>query len=375
VRIVITKRETLGLPDGIGVFIFHLAEEFIRQGHDVTVTGCAPLDRERIGDFYSLQHVPRLLVLKGPRTSTYAERLAIWISEGRSAINRLYPDLVIVNGALPFSFSGVTCTVAHDLERRHPRLGFVSVAYKRYSYRYSDYIVATCSELRAALSVELRIQPRQIHVIPTCVVCGTYVNKPFKERQNAVLHLGTVGYKNPVATIRAFSLLGPGARLYITGPPDEAVTQCISTVDPSVTSRIKLLGYVSSGELRTLLGSVRVVSVPSIYRLPVASPTVLESFASGTPVVGTPGISGDVLVHGENGYVCQPADYKGISAAMQTLLQDEQAWSGLANHALATSERFSTGAVARAYLRLLRDNRSDTFDHRDLKFRSEASSN
>jgi glycosyltransferase involved in cell wall biosynthesis len=375
VRIVITKRETLDIPDGIGVFIFHLAEEFIKQGHDVTVTGCAPLNRERIGDFYALQYFPRLLVLKAPRTSTYAERLAIWIAEGRSAINRLKPDLVIVNGVLPLSFSGATVTVAHDLERRHPRLSFVRVAYKRYAYRRSDYIVATCSELQAALSAELRIHPGQIHVIPTCVVSGTYGNKPFEERENAVLHLGTVDYKNPVATIRAFSLLGPEARLYITGPPDEAVTRCISTLDSSVSRRIKLLGYISSAELRALLGSVRVVSVPSAYRLPVASPTVLESFASGTPVVGTPGISGDLLVHGENGYVCQPADYKGISAAIQTLLQNEQVWSGLANQALVTSEKFSTSAVARAYLHLLRENRCDTFDHRDLNFRREASAN
>jgi len=65
---------------------------------------------------------------------------------------------------------------------------------------------------------------------------------------------------------------------------------------------------------------VRVLCVPSRYVVPVASPTVLESFAAGTPVVGSTGISRDLLSPGVNGYRCDPGNEVEIAASIEALL-------------------------------------------------------
>jgi len=354
-RIILARREMLDVPDGISIFIYSLAEELIRLGHEVTVACGTSLDVTKVHKYFKLSRYPEFLSLGARRAAGFAERLAIWEIRGRTVLNRLAPDFIVLNGALPLTFQAPTCTVSHDLERRLPRFGFARVAYKRFAYRRSQYIVVTCSELKTALSDELQIDSRRVYVIPTCVNPGSYVSKPLKDREEGILHMGTVDYKNPLGTIRAFALLKlQNAALYLTGTPNESVTNCVESLDSSVRRRIKLLGHVSSEELKELLGRVKVVSVPSDYFVPVASPTVIESFASGTPVVGSPCITRDLLQDGFNGYVRHCNDFQDRATAFQELLENEETWSTMASNALATAQRFSAAKVAQSYLALFR---------------------
>jgi len=327
----------------------------MQLGHEVTVACGTSLDVETVYRYYRLSRYPRFLALGARRNSSFVERLALWGTRGRPALDRLAPDMILLNGALPLTFRAPTCSVSHDLERRLQHLDLARVAYKRLAYSKTNFVVATCTELKAALSRELRIDPAHVHLIPTCVNPSSYTQKPIWEREDAILHMGIADYKNPAGTIQSFSLLKhQSASLYITGTPNETVTSCVAALEPTVRRRIKLLGNVSSETLKELLGRVKVVSVPSVYFVPVASPTVIESFASGTPVVGSPCITKDLLQDGHNGFVRQAHDCEERAVALDTLLEKQDLWRSMANSALATAQRFSAKTVAQSYLELFK---------------------
>jgi glycosyltransferase involved in cell wall biosynthesis len=353
-RIVMTRRgDPLQVPDGINIFIVSLADHLLREGHEVSVVSGVASVAGELPTYYEVSRFPKVISLSGHARMNRAKLALLWATRGRRVVAALKPDLVLVNGAVPASFAGTTCTVSHDLEQRVAALGNLwRRLYKSVSYRCSDFTSVTCSELKPALARELWwLQESDIRVIPTCIVADSYSCEPLEHRSDAVLHLGTADYKNPLATVRAFTALGERhTELFITGPPSAALEAHLRTLQPPVRERIKLLGYVSASELKRLLASVRVLCVPSQYVAPVASPTVLESFASGTPVVGSTGISRDLLRPGVNGYSCDPQSESEIVAAMAALLDDDGQWLSFSAQALASAREFDAPSVAEAYL-------------------------
>jgi glycosyltransferase involved in cell wall biosynthesis len=352
-HIVMTRREALDTPDGINIFLFSLAEALLEGGHEVTVVGSAWTDEAKVREFYPLRRWPRIVSLGEHRSVHYLQSLRAWMTKGKRIIRSLQPDMVILNGAVPLRFDALTCSVSHDAEKRMDRVPLFRTAFKRLCYGKADLIVATCDEVRDALSADLGIEPGRIAVIPTCVRLATYTRKPVAERENAILHMGTVDYKNPVSSVRAFARTKTaGARLYITGKPTPELLQELAQLPEPVRRRVELPGYVSAARLLEMLGTVKVVSVPSNYVAPVASPTVIESLASATPVVASRSISRQVLTDGVNGYVCDSSDAAAMASAYDALLEDGQAWQRMSSAALETAGAFAAGRVAEQYLRL-----------------------
>lgn len=339
------------MPDGINTFLFTLADALMAAGHEVIMVATFAHDLDRIKQFYKLEHWPETVAMSAETDVRYSRALPIWLRKAKSTIGALKPDLVLINGAVPLRLPGITCTISHDAENRLGRYPALRAWFKRYSYSKSDFVCATCDEVRDALSKEAAIGADKIAVIPTCVKLDTYVDRPYAEREDAILHMGTVDYKNPDSTINGFRHIAhSGRKLYITGKADERLRGVIAKLDPSVQSRIELLGYVPAERLLDLLGTVKIVSVPSIYSVPVASPTVIESLASGTPVVASDSISAAVLRDGWNGYVCDPHDEMAIAKAYDRLLSDADAWKTIASHAKESSLDFSSHRIAGMYL-------------------------
>jgi glycosyltransferase involved in cell wall biosynthesis len=357
-RIVMTRRgDPLHVPDGINIFIISLADQLLKEGHEVTVvSGVASLQGE-LRTYYEVSAFPEIVSLSDQTHMNRAKLACLWATRGRRVIARLRPDLVLVNGAVPAKFMGQTCTISHDLERRVDKLGSLwRRLYKSLSYRCSDFTSVTCSELKPALARELWLKEEDIRIIPTCIVADAYVSEPLENRRDAVLHLGTADYKNPVATVGAFALLGNRhTELFMTGPASPALETYMDTLDYAIRDRIHLLGYIPASELKRLLSSVRVLCVPSRYVVPVASPTVLESFAAGTPVVGSTGISRDLLRPGVNGYRCDPGNEVEIAASIEALLDNDEQWRSHSVRALATAREFDAASVSSAYLNIVEE--------------------
>jgi glycosyltransferase involved in cell wall biosynthesis len=75
----------------------------------------------------------------------------------------------------------------------------------------------------------------------------------------------------------------------ITGPTREAV----DVLSNRLRERVILLGRADGLTVRKLHGQVRVAAFPTRYEIPVASATVMEAVASGTPLVGSSRLSRD----------------------------------------------------------------------------------
>jgi glycosyltransferase involved in cell wall biosynthesis len=351
-RIAFTRREPLHLADGITAFVLSLANEFIARGHSVHAFTGTFTDLGVTRSLYEHRHLPS--ITSGlSRADGHSEILRYWLSSGRDELNAFSPEAVIVNGALPFRFRYPSCTVAHDVEPRWNYGGLARRIYKSATYRMTRAVVATCSEIQRELAHELIMPPQRIELIPTCIDPSLYQNSTLEARELAILHMGTVSYKNPLTTITAFSRLRcKSAVLYITGDSNAAVLQALNGMPAQARERVVLLGKLPGVQLRQLLSRVRAVSVPSIYRVPVASPTVLEAFASGTPVVVSPSISTDLVRDGENGFRVAATDVGGFTAALDLLLQDDAVWVDLHRGTETTARHYFAPEIADRYLDL-----------------------
>jgi glycosyltransferase involved in cell wall biosynthesis len=300
-----------------------------------------------------MRTMPTLLsVESGPTRFGYEGLTVGWLRRGRQLIRRHEPDLVINNGALPFTVPGHSCNLAHDLGwSTHRRLERLRAAYKRYAYARCDDVVALSREVRDGLARQLRMAPSEVSLIPPCVDLDASRSAVSATREDAILHTGTEAYKDPASTIRAFATLDRATtRLYVEGATDDAIRAQVAALPPTTRSRVELLGELAGAQLRALLGRVRVASFPTRYSVPTASPTVVEAIAAGTPIAGSTALSADVLEDGRNGLACR--DDTELAGAFARLLSDES-WDAMSDAAREMAPRFSATEVARRYLSLM----------------------
>jgi glycosyltransferase involved in cell wall biosynthesis len=277
---------------------------------------------------------------------------------GRQEICRFAPDLVIHNEAVPIPLPALIMNVVNDLQKSSSRMAPLWGAIRKLAARYSDCLIATTHELQAELCRELRMDPTEIAVVTKCVDLSTCTSVPLPQRERAIFHSGTLPYKDPVATLRAFNLLADAtATLYVAGEVTVAVARAMDEFPAEIGARVKLLGEVDGATVRAHHARARVASFPSKYTVPVGSSTVLEAIASCTPILGSPDLSKDVLVHGANGIVCE-TDPRALCSGMRALLNDDDLWTDLSEGARQMRRRFGAPDVAKQYLKLYEVSRA-----------------
>jgi glycosyltransferase involved in cell wall biosynthesis len=350
-KIALIKRTPFSSPDGISHFLFSLANELMARGHDVVGITTKDLDIDRVPERFAYRNSPRILTLTKAPGKGFVFEFLTWLKHGSEVIASLKPDLTIVNGAVPCDYSGHSVTVAHDAEKR-PFKGFPwpRWAYKSLLYRRTERVITTCSDLIPYVAREAFFPIEKIGMIPTCVTPELYHPRPLSERSPSIIHVGMHDYKNPLATIQSFLPLADRATLHIVGEMDAQVCRYIKSLPQSQRSKIELPGIVRDDELKLLLETARVISVPSHYDAPVASPTALEAFASHTPVVTSSGVSRDFIKPGINGYLTDDSSER--TKAFETLLFDDAKWKSLSLGAADTTHNFSAAKVADQYLSL-----------------------
>ncbi len=351
-RIVLTKRAPFSVPDGISHFLFSLANELGDLGHEVIGLTTREPSPNRVSELFRYPNLPAIRSLTETDGKGYGFEFGTWLKRGSQVLTELQPDLVLVNGAVPCRYSCPSVTIAHDVDRRS--LGswdWSRRIYKAITYRATDHLVTTCSELVNEVATDALFPASKIKVIPTCITPELYRPRPISERRPAIVHIGMQEYKNPLASIRAFLPFADRARLIVVGRIYPEIQTFIGSLSSSQRSSIELPGIVSDEALKDYLETARAISVPSIYKAPVASPTVLEAFATHTPVVGSSSISRDLLTPGVNGFLAD--EELGRQDAFDQLLSDDLLWCMLSEGAAAAVKRFSASRVAEQYLKLI----------------------
>lgn len=349
-RIVLTRREALDSADGVNIFMVALAQALSDLGHEVRlVVGSLRSEAEYQRVLAPRLDLPILALSRTPLTGLASA--AAWLRAKR-AIDRFKPDLVIHSESVPLPLRGTIVQVVHDLQPRTGRLAPVWRSIRRFSTRRSHQVVATTTELRDELTRDLDMPPHRLTVIPKCIDMTAYQSASLSKRERAILHSGTLPYKDPAATIRAFGVLDePSVGLYVAGDITGPTREAVDALPARLRGRVTLMGEPDAQTLRMLHGRVRVAAFPTRYAIPVASATVMEAIASGTPIVGSSRLSRDVLADGLNGLVVDTSP-STMAIALRAVLYDDALWSQLSTGACRIVERFDAARVAQQYLGL-----------------------
>jgi glycosyltransferase involved in cell wall biosynthesis len=142
-------------------------------------------------------------------------------------------------------------------------------------------------------------------------------------------------------------LIGSGITVAIVGQTDSAVFHALSDQE---TSLVKLLGYVSDSELKTLLVNALALIHPSRYEGFGLAP--LEAMAVGCPVLASnaaaiPEVCGDAV------WYFAPQDAVGLAELMTQLANDPSARAALRAAGLLRARNFRWRDASAAYVNVL----------------------
>lgn len=136
----------------------------------------------------------------------------------------------------------------------------------------------------------------------------------------------------------------PGALLVLTGAKDSRV---FGDVDFAESDGVRLVGFISDGELRALYEHAQALVFPSLYEGFGLPP--LEAMTAGCPVIiseqpALTEVCGDAALH------CRAHDAGQIARHMQALVGDPDLRARLSAAGQARAKRFTWAATARALL-------------------------
>jgi glycosyltransferase involved in cell wall biosynthesis len=348
-RILFARRDSLSRADGINSFLYAIIEALLEQGHEIHLAGSGQPQLQEIHQRFPCQFYPRFWAVGDGGPYGWKKDIPIWFRHWPRLVQQVQPDRIVVNGVIPRRNSVRTLGINHDLENRG---GFWFARLVRIlGYRLTNDRVATCTELRDALSQNIFMHRKKIGILPTCIRLKDFIPHP-GSKELSLLHIGTAGYKHPEKSIAALDqLCDPRIRLIITGPQYSSVQQALAGLSAKLRERIELVGVLSAEELRKKMASALAILVPSGYQIPVLSPTVLEGFASGAVVITSPSISRDLIQPGENCVTAEtPFD---VATAVDRLLADEEWASTIARKALQKVKEFDAANVAHRLIQRL----------------------
>ncbi|MFI5338533.1 MAG: glycosyltransferase family 4 protein [Candidatus Methylomirabilales bacterium] len=211
--------------------------------------------------------------------------------------------------------------------------------------RMTDRIITVSPRLRQALLAEGIGRPEQVEVIPLGLDLDRFLRMP---RGQADLRpslripagtplLGIVGRLVPIkdhpTLLQALTLFPDGGQaphLLVVGDGERREELQRLTRRLSLASRVHFLGW--RDDMEAILGGLDVVICCSRNEgTPVA---LIEAMAAGVPVISTDvGGVGDLVVHGETGWLVPPGDPAALARGIERLLGDP----GLCRRLVATA--------------------------------------
>ena len=216
------------------------------------------------------------------------------------------------------------------------------------AYKVADGII-TSSQSNFEY-VTKKYKPRGMHVvIPNYVETDVFKPMETAKDKGSICFVGSFKpAKNLFALLEA--LKGLPYTLSIVGSGEQEVQLKKFADENGIT--VNFLGNIPNHELPKILNQHELFILPSLYEnMPKA---LLEAMSCGMSVVGTnvKGIN-EVIEHGENGILCD-TDSDSISAAIVTLMKDDELKQRIAENARKTIvEGYSLDKIATKELRFM----------------------
>jgi len=174
-------------------------------------------------------------------------------------------------------------------------------------------------------------------------------------RPHLVCTRGFHRYYSVDVVVRAFAevrKLYPGAQLDLVGggPLESEIRALVTQLN---LSGVHFAGVASRGEIGGYYDRADIfINASCLDNMPVS---VLEAFASGTPVVSTAPEGMRYLVEdGRTGLLSEPGDAQALAGNVIRLLQDQKLASQLINNAFEQSKRYHWDPVREQWLEIYR---------------------
>ncbi|MGD2200584.1 MAG: glycosyltransferase [Candidatus Bathyarchaeota archaeon] len=333
-NIVLTRAGDLSTPDGVSTYVVNLAASLARYNLDVKIV-CG----SNIGNI-EIRGVSIHTLSESNLNSDTLSRVLLWVTQGAKIIHGIRPDIIHFNGIIPVPFNGGKVVTNHGLYE----IPFPNKFYTRILYNlYADYVLCSTSIHKEELEKSLGLESEKIAVISPGIETEVYKNRPFEEREDAILFVNPYFNKNLRTVIRSLKIIRksvPSVKLYIVGEGSwDYYETCLElAVQLNIRSHVHPLGTLPHEKLRDLLSTVKILVAPSYYES--FGYVVLEALCSGTPVIGSDRITEDLLIPEVTGHTTKPDDHNAIAEHAVELLSDPIRWSLFSDNAQKNAERF-----------------------------------
>lgn len=185
-------------------------------------------------------------------------------------------------------------------------------------YGKLNYICLT--EFNKEKLLHLRqIKEQKIFVKPNFVEAAKEI-VPYEQRKDQFVYVGRLEeIKGMDILLGAWKNMGENAPKLLMcgkGPLEE---WCHIFINENKLENIEMLGFVPNEQVRELVGKSKALILPTqVYEgFPM---TIAESFAAGTPVIGSDlGNTGSLIENGKNGWKFQPKSIKELAEAVQKI--------------------------------------------------------
>ena len=263
-------------------------------------------------------------------------------------LRRLRPDLVHTHTAKAGALGRVAARLAgvpiivhtfhgHVLEGYFsPSLTRLFLQIERALARITDRIITVSPRVRHDLLARGIGRPEQVEVVPVGLDLARFLGgpgSPARLREKLAIAsdaplLGIVGRLVPIkdhpTLFQALALLqadAPSPHLIVVGDGERREALKRLAQDLGLASRIHFLGW--RNDLEAILGELDVVICSSKNEgTPVA---LIEAMAAGVPVLSTDvGGVGDLIVHGENGWLVPSGNPSALARGIRDLLADPE---------------------------------------------------
>jgi glycosyltransferase involved in cell wall biosynthesis len=332
----IARIRHLFYPDMPSDYFYELSAQQVKRGHDVDVVSWCRngiCSEEKVAEGFTIHRLNGLNLNLGSLIREYPYLLGL-----SSKLETLRPDVIhgeshlflsTVQAVRKAKKLGLPCVVTvHGVFA--DRGSVVNVAQKAYLhtlglevFRNADRVI--CLTRKDAEDIgRLGCSLEKIRLVPNAV--DTDMFKPCNEREpNLVVWVGRfvhekgVRYLIEAARIVVDTFKDVRFLLIGYGPLKADIIRLIH--ERNLEKFVNVVGPLSRNEIAKVLGRATIFVFPSLKEgLPVS---VLESMASGVPVVGSriSGVS-DIVEDGVSGLLVPQKEHKFIAAAIMKLVED-----------------------------------------------------
>lgn len=223
----------------------------------------------------------------------------------------------------------------------------------------ADLVMTVSDYSRRCLTETLGIRKEVIRIVPEAASPMFRPPAPGIGRDPYVFYVGGISpNKNLGVLVQAFANLSSQWTLKLAGDYEsDGFRNCFQEIQDlsvklGVRDRVKFLGFVSDADLISLYQRASLFVLPSFdegFGLPA-----IEAMASGVPVIVSQGNSLEEVV-GDAGITFPMHDAAALSAAMQSVLNDERTQRRMSAAGMRRAAEYSWPAAAASLIRIVEE--------------------